>query len=114
MRRSLQRQAAALAPQGAGVAYVPVASPLRSALRLWPRAGAAPSLLVLSRDALMLEGALPGGGRMAGAGAEGLKGRPCTPPALLDAHTRVHKQQLSTLLTGLTESASADQGGASF
>ena len=112
VRRSLQRQAAALAAGGAGLAYVPVASPLRSALRLWPRAGARPALLVLSRDALMLEGVLlPVGGRDAGAGPEDSRGRRCTPPALLDAHTRVHKQQLGMLLTDMAESASADPGG---
>ena len=111
VRRSLQRQAAALAAGGAGLAYVPVASPLRSALRVWPRAGARPALLVLSRDALMLEGVLPGAGREAGAGPEDARGRRCTPPALLDAHMRVHKQQLGMLLTDMAEGASAHQGG---
>lgn len=111
VRRSLQRQAAELAAGGAGVAYVPVASPLRSALRLWPRAGVRPALLVLSRDALMLEAELPGGGREAGAGLEDSRGRRCTPPALMDAHTRVHKQQLGMLLTDMAENGTADERG---
>jgi len=105
-RRALQAQAAA-AP-GAAAGYVPVASALRSALALRPAPGRRPLLLVLARDALMLEGAAPGGGA-AGAGPGPRAGAPLggCGQALQDAHARVHKQQLGTLLAGLVAQARA-------
>ncbi len=110
-RRALQAQAAA-AP-GAAAGYVPVASALRSALALRPAPGRRPLLLVLARDALMLEGAAPGGGAAGAAGAgPGPAPGAGAPPggcgqALQDAHARVHKQQLGTLLAGLVAQARA-------
>ena len=95
MRHTLQRQAAAL--PGTAVCYVPVASSLRSALALRPGAGQRPLLLVLSRDALQLEGVAPEDAADAAEGAA----------ATADAHLRVHKQQLGTLLSGLAVRASA-------
>jgi len=70
--------------------------------------GRRPLLLVLARDALMLEGAAPGGGA-AGAGPGPRAGAPLggCGQALQDAHARVHKQQLGTLLAGLVAQARA-------